>query len=142
MREANAFRKFGITPNYFKPVIDGALVHDDPWNLMDQGKLPNDVPVIIGTNKDEGVILLLEFYFDEQYAMDYAINNLEEFLALYVFGRYGLFLISFHVMSFFHFSFRTETATKFPKMSWPLSRMSFAKSLLEGDQHHLWISGR
>ena len=39
------------------PVIDGYFLPDDPANLFAQGK-QNDVPLIVGSNKDEGTFFL------------------------------------------------------------------------------------
>jgi len=39
------------------PIYDGKVLPDDPWRLYDQGRF-NDMPVLIGSNSDEGGLFM------------------------------------------------------------------------------------
>ncbi|GMH79944.1 hypothetical protein TL16_g08331 [Triparma laevis f. inornata] len=46
-----------FTPSGWAPTVDGVELTDHPWNLLVKGLVNfNDVPVIIGTNRDEGAM--------------------------------------------------------------------------------------
>jgi carboxylesterase type B len=40
-----------------QPIIDGWFIPDDPGNIFAEGK-QNDVPLLVGSNKDEGTFFL------------------------------------------------------------------------------------
>src|SRR5690349_90345 len=48
---------FGDGPNY-GPMVDGAVLPDEPWALFDSGRFAR-VPLLIGTTADEGTIFAL-----------------------------------------------------------------------------------
>jgi len=59
--EFNMFEEFVRAPMPFKPIVDGGLVDDpflpeEPLELLKKGKW-NKVPLIIGTNKNEGLLI-------------------------------------------------------------------------------------
>jgi len=45
--------------NSYGPVTDGWVLPDDPWLLFDEGRV-NRVPLLIGTNADEGTLFVLQ----------------------------------------------------------------------------------
>jgi len=49
---------FGDGPSYW-PMIDGAVLPDEPWALFDSGRFAR-VPLLIGTTADEGTIFALD----------------------------------------------------------------------------------
>lgn len=63
------FEEFIRAPFPFKPIVDGGLVSDpvlpaEPLQLLQSGQY-NKVPIIVGTNKDEG-LLIKGFYGREE----------------------------------------------------------------------------
>ena len=48
---------FGDGPNYW-PMVDGAVLPEEPWALFDSGKFAR-VPLLIGTTADEGTFFAL-----------------------------------------------------------------------------------
>ena len=88
----NFFNGLMPTPP-FGPIVDGdfykkgdnAFVSDEPWKLLTEGKF-NDVSLVIGANKDEGLLFSFPFFkaatgFAELKA------NWTEIMAGMIFGR-------------------------------------------------------
>jgi len=64
----NMFEEFVRAPLPFKPIVDGGLVPDpflpeEPMELLKKGQF-NKVPLIMGTNQDEG--MLIKAFYDRQ----------------------------------------------------------------------------
>jgi juvenile-hormone esterase len=59
---AAKFQRYGDLPMIFKPMRDSFLsdsvLPDDPWSDEEEGR---DVPLLIGANRDEGIVSLLPF---------------------------------------------------------------------------------
>ena len=63
---AAKFQRYGDLPMVFKPMRDSFLpdsvVPDDPWSdEEEEGRRRQDVPLLIGANRDEGIVSLLPF---------------------------------------------------------------------------------
>ena len=79
-------------PIVFKPYIDDfsqdPFVPKDPWDIIKSGEF-NDVPLIIGNNKDEGLISASNFHEDPSMVEELIKRWDDELGPLYVTGRYG-----------------------------------------------------
>ena len=77
-------------PLVFKPYIDDfshdPFVPKDPWELIQSGDF-NHVPLIIGNNKDEGIISAINFVTDSERLEDLGNRWLNELGPLYIAGR-------------------------------------------------------
>ena len=62
---AAKFQRYGDLPMIFKPMRDSFLsdsvLPDDPWSDEEEGRRVQDVPLLIGANRDEGIVSLLPF---------------------------------------------------------------------------------
>ncbi len=63
---AAKFQRYGDLPMIFKPMRDSSLpdslLPDDPWSdVEEEGRRRQDVPLLIGANRDEGIVSLLPF---------------------------------------------------------------------------------
>jgi len=75
------FEEFIRAPFPFKPIVDGDLVDDpvlpdEPLTLLEKGNF-NKVPLMLGTNQNEG-LLIKGFYNKKPQKYDEAFNNWEE----------------------------------------------------------------
>ena len=78
----------------FKPVVDGAFhadksgafLPDEPWTMLAAGKAA-DVPVLMGSNRDDGAIAASEFVLDETALFAELADNWEEEFPALVFTR-------------------------------------------------------
>ncbi|HVF89421.1 MAG TPA: carboxylesterase/lipase family protein [Blastocatellia bacterium] len=73
--------------NRFAPIVDGWVIPDDPGAIFLAGK-QNSVPLISGTNADEGTIFMLSLQFKEVKEYDDIVRRLygeyaDDVLALY-----------------------------------------------------------
>ena len=77
-------------PLVFKPYIDDfskdPFVPKDPWELIESGEF-NHVPIIIGNNKDEGILTAINFHMDPERLADLANRWHNELGPLYIAGR-------------------------------------------------------
>ncbi len=60
------FQRYGDLPMIFKPMRDSFLpdsvLSDDPWSDEEElGRRRQDVPLLVGANRDEGIVSLLPF---------------------------------------------------------------------------------
>ena len=66
VRAALKFQRYGHLPMAFKPMQDSFLADpvlpEDPWT---SGRPHQDVPLLIGANRDEGIVSLLPFLLNE-----------------------------------------------------------------------------
>jgi carboxylesterase type B len=62
---AAKFQRYGDLPMVFKPMRDSFLpdsvLPDDPWSDEEVGRRKQNVPLLIGANRDEGIVSLLPF---------------------------------------------------------------------------------
>ena len=77
--------------NRFAPIVDGWVVPDDPGAIFREGR-QNAVPLIAGTNADEGTIFLLALQFKEAKEYDELVRRIygahaDDVLALYPVSR-------------------------------------------------------
>jgi len=73
--------------NRFAPIVDGWVVPDDPGSIFLEGK-QNNVPLIAGSNADEGTIFMLALQFKETKEYNDIVRRIygeyaDEVLALY-----------------------------------------------------------
>jgi carboxylesterase type B len=82
----------GWYPLVFKPYIDDfsqdPFIPKDPWDIINTGEF-NDVPLIIGNNKDEGLNIASEFHEDPSKAEELIKRWDNELGPLYITGRCG-----------------------------------------------------
>jgi len=83
------FEEFLRAPMPFKPIVDGDLVDDpilpeEPLTLLEKGEF-NKVPVMIGTNQNEG--LLMKGFYNRTNKYDEAFDNWDSLGPLTFFHR-------------------------------------------------------
>lgn len=81
----------GDMPIIFKPLVDpfdsDPIMPKDPYDVLIAGDLSNKVPLILGHNKHEGLMLTLPL-FQNQTLVDMVNGNLEDALNLILLHRY------------------------------------------------------
>ena len=86
-----ADRAFPMDP--FMPVVDGAFyadkskafVPEEPWLMFSSGRF-NKVPLLYGSNREDGMIVSTGFYKDESFFQELS-DNWEEEMAAILFNR-------------------------------------------------------
>jgi len=69
IEEARKFRTFDFIPEPFTPTVDDYMPHPvlpQPLHQVWETNPPKDIPLMIGGNKDDGILMLLEFLQDEK----------------------------------------------------------------------------
>ncbi|HYP25786.1 MAG TPA: carboxylesterase/lipase family protein [Blastocatellia bacterium] len=82
---------FSDSGNRFAPIVDGWVVPDDPGAIFLE-RAQNDVPLIVGSNADEGTIFLLALQFKDVQQYNDLIRRIygeyaDEVLAMYPVNR-------------------------------------------------------
>merc|ERR1712142_94534 len=89
-KQAFMFEEFIYSPLPFKPIVDGGLVEDpflpdEPLTLLAKGRF-NKVPLILGTNQNEG-LLAKAFFGRKPESYDKVFNNFDSIGPLAFFHR-------------------------------------------------------
>jgi para-nitrobenzyl esterase len=79
--------------NVFGPAVDGWVIPDVPWRLFEEGKV-NLVPLLIGTNADEGTVFAMQAPLPAREPFEAGLRALggaaaEKLLAYYSESRFG-----------------------------------------------------
>ena len=84
------FELIDMLPLIFKPVVDDftsdPFVPKDPWKIIEAGEF-NQVPLIMGSNSDEGLFSALGYYVNPALLEELSSKWETEYAPLFIFHR-------------------------------------------------------